>query len=694
MTYNPTNYMNPNAELRKYNGEYYMYTPTKTQDIGGGAAGIGGTVEKIADPLALGYTPHDLSNNVYNATISPEAWVAAAKYTADEIKSNVNQTFSGFDPSNKTGWQSQMDTLVKQATDLYNADPTQQDKVFGTVWNNFRNNPANAAGIQTIQAENNKPRPEFTSQEQAGVYGQTGKMTTVDERAAMAGGQPAALPAQPYSKAIDLAARKGDTTTVTPPDVIPPAPAGGTTYPVKAGDTLSAIARQFKTTVDAIMAANPNITNRNLIYPNQKIIIPALGSNVDNTQALNEAQAKLTADLNKTKDSKNSYGADTAITKDDTAKTGGTNDLTFKMPSSTDLYNSLINSSEIKDMNNKLIDYKKQLDLIDAQELAMETDIRNQVQGEAPESLIMAMAAEKARALYPKKLALQAEATAVQSQLNQAMDNAKYQFTLKLQDQQNGLAYLDTVISAGTKLTAEQYKLADDALGYGAGWTKMYVQAKTKSENLTTQKDQLDLMDKILSLQAKLPAGQSFEFNGATYTAVTDPNKDIQIFNETDKATGKTIIIEYNKKTRQVTVTNTGVKTANPGGGDGTPKAGDYFTKPKADGSIGYYFGDEKYPTKAQELSKENYLQGVSKSAGVLDPNTMTSAEIVTSGKNWISNKLSSGAAVATIKTELYDKYSADLTPEELKTIVDYLTAQGKTRDAGKWKAGDYVGPG
>ncbi|MGI6286209.1 hypothetical protein MHOCP_13160 [Moorella humiferrea] len=50
----------------------------------------------------------------------------------------------------------------------------------------------------------------------------------------------------------------------------------GFIYIVKPGDTLSGIARMFGTTVDQILAANPQITDPNLIYPGQRICIPIM----------------------------------------------------------------------------------------------------------------------------------------------------------------------------------------------------------------------------------------------------------------------------------------------------------------------------------------------------------------------------------------------------------------------------------
>jgi len=65
---------------------------------------------------------------------------------------------------------------------------------------------------------------------------------------------------------------------VTGPGTPPPTtppPSGGQTYYVKKGDTLRNIASRFSTTVDEILKVNPKITNPNLIYVGQAITIPA-----------------------------------------------------------------------------------------------------------------------------------------------------------------------------------------------------------------------------------------------------------------------------------------------------------------------------------------------------------------------------------------------------------------------------------
>ena len=52
-----------------------------------------------------------------------------------------------------------------------------------------------------------------------------------------------------------------------------PTEIGTITYTVKSGDTLSKIARNYETTVNSIVALNPSITNPNLIYPGEQFII-------------------------------------------------------------------------------------------------------------------------------------------------------------------------------------------------------------------------------------------------------------------------------------------------------------------------------------------------------------------------------------------------------------------------------------
>ena len=62
------------------------------------------------------------------------------------------------------------------------------------------------------------------------------------------------------------------------PQPTPDPPQSQQTYTVQKGDTLSGIAARFGKTLNALLQANPQITNPSLIYPGQTVIIPGDGS--------------------------------------------------------------------------------------------------------------------------------------------------------------------------------------------------------------------------------------------------------------------------------------------------------------------------------------------------------------------------------------------------------------------------------
>lgn len=76
-----------------------------------------------------------------------------------------------------------------------------------------------------------------------------------------------------------------DSTATLPPQETPSTPTdNANVYTVVSGDTLSGIARRYNTTVSAILAQNPFITNPNLIYPGEQIVIPG-GSSSTNSES-------------------------------------------------------------------------------------------------------------------------------------------------------------------------------------------------------------------------------------------------------------------------------------------------------------------------------------------------------------------------------------------------------------------------
>lgn len=88
----------------------------------------------------------------------------------------------------------------------------------------------------------------------------------------------------------------GQTLTLTAPTAVPASTGSAAeTHTVVAGDTIFAIAQQYGTTVDAVLAAN-GLTASSIIYPGQSLVIAAATPPADTTDApsttLNAPQAE------------------------------------------------------------------------------------------------------------------------------------------------------------------------------------------------------------------------------------------------------------------------------------------------------------------------------------------------------------------------------------------------------------------
>lgn len=72
---------------------------------------------------------------------------------------------------------------------------------------------------------------------------------------------------------------------------VPGATTGNQQYTIQEGDTLSALAAQYGTTVEELMKANPNITNPDLIYTGGKLNIPGQGAGGSAQQMMEQLSA-------------------------------------------------------------------------------------------------------------------------------------------------------------------------------------------------------------------------------------------------------------------------------------------------------------------------------------------------------------------------------------------------------------------
>lgn len=61
---------------------------------------------------------------------------------------------------------------------------------------------------------------------------------------------------------------------ITQPLIMPTLQAGSAVYVVQPGDWLSAIARGHNTTVQAILAVNPQLTNPDALQPGETLVLP------------------------------------------------------------------------------------------------------------------------------------------------------------------------------------------------------------------------------------------------------------------------------------------------------------------------------------------------------------------------------------------------------------------------------------
>ncbi|MCL4254257.1 MAG: LysM peptidoglycan-binding domain-containing protein, partial [Anaerolineae bacterium] len=89
-------------------------------------------------------------------------------------------------------------------------------------------------------------------------------------------------------------------TSTTTPAPTTPAPAtatpvpSGNTYAVQRGESLGRIAARYNTTVAAILAVNPNITNPNIVYVGQVINLPSTDGTTVQPQTTEQAPAQAT----------------------------------------------------------------------------------------------------------------------------------------------------------------------------------------------------------------------------------------------------------------------------------------------------------------------------------------------------------------------------------------------------------------
>lgn len=87
-------------------------------------------------------------------------------------------------------------------------------------------------------------------------------------------------------------------------------PAGSTTYVVVSGDTMAKIAAKYSMTLDALVALNPQVINKNMIYVGQKIVVKAAAGSTATGAASTTAAKKVYEGMGFKMNFRNGPGAD------------------------------------------------------------------------------------------------------------------------------------------------------------------------------------------------------------------------------------------------------------------------------------------------------------------------------------------------------------------------------------------------
>ena len=134
-------------------------------------------------------------------------------------------------------------------------------------------NPTKAgttAATPTAGTAGNQEDVTPTATTAAGTTEATAVPTAASEQPTAAPEQPTAVPqptAAPTSAPVVETGTSSGTTAGT-------TASNPSTYEVRWGDTLTGIARRFGTTIEAILAANPRVTDRNRVYAGTVLTIP------------------------------------------------------------------------------------------------------------------------------------------------------------------------------------------------------------------------------------------------------------------------------------------------------------------------------------------------------------------------------------------------------------------------------------
>lgn len=134
---------------------------------------------------------------------------------------------------------------------------------------------------------------------------------------------------------------------------------------------------------------------------------------------------------------------------------------------------------------------------------------------------------------------------------------------------------LSTLIEAGADVPEDLQQQIESA--YGTDFIDQYRAAQEAATQAETEQDQINAMDKITQMLARVPEGQQIQIGDATYEGFKTSDPNTRTFSETDAA-GNVTYITVDERTGEIISSATGGRIGKPmrssGGGGGGSSSG------------------------------------------------------------------------------------------------------------------------
>lgn len=148
-------------------------------------------------------------------------------------------------------------------------------------------------------------------------------------------------------------------------------------------------------------------------------------------------------------------------------------------PDYAKIYNSYVNTPEISTQTDKVLALEKTINEFDNQIASLKNDIKKEVEGEASDSYITALATIRGEDILEQKRIAQIDYNEALGKLNSMTDSAKTMASLAIQSEQTGYSRKLDLVQLNMKIAEQNRQIAQDrvnvALTYGV--TKRYYSA-------------------------------------------------------------------------------------------------------------------------------------------------------------------------------------------------------------------------